>query len=127
MKKDVADWLFPLAPAAGMLLLLAGWLSGLSACYVAVREPVHEVIATGEGSGEIVVEDAPPPAHSEVIIGVAPGPDYIWVGGYWGRYRNNWHWVGGRWVLRPHPNAAWVEGRWDRGSRGYYWRSGHWR
>ena len=126
MKKRMMDCLFPLTPALGMLLLLAGWLSGLSACYVTEREPMHEV-GGAYTPEEAYVVDEPPPPRAEVIVGTAPSPDYVWVGGYWGRYRNNWHWVHGRWAPRPHPNAAWVDGRWDRGSRGYQWRNGHWR
>jgi hypothetical protein len=127
MRMVVTDWLVRFSPAAGMLLLLAGWLSGMSACYVAVREPVHEVDGPYARSEEVYVEEAPPPPRAEVIVDAAPGPEYIWVGGYWGRYRDNWHWVNGRWAIRPHVNATWVDGRWDRGSRGYYWRNGHWR
>ncbi len=126
MNTFLSNRLLPLTPAAGMLLILAGWLSGLSACYVAVREPVHEVGGAYTPEEPYVVEEPPPP-RSEVIVGVAPGPDYVWVGGYWGRYRSQWHWISGRWAPRPHPNAVWVGGHWDHGSRGYQWRGGHWR
>jgi len=126
MKKEAGDWLLRLTPAVGMLLVLAGWLSGLSACYVGVREPEHEV-GGAYTPEDAYVEEAPPPPRTEVIVGTAPGPDYLWVGGYWGRYRHNWYWVNGRWTPRPHSNAVWVDGHWDHGARGYQWRSGHWR
>lgn len=54
--------------------------------------------------GEVVL-NAPPPAQAEVI-GVAPVPGYVWIGGYW-------NWVGGRHV--------WVSGHWAAPRSGYYW------
>jgi hypothetical protein len=110
----------------GIFLGLAALISLASACYVAVREPVHEVegLYTDE---TVVVSDAPPPVQSEVIVGVAPGPNYIWVGGYWARHGSSWFWVRGRWTARPSSSAVWVEGRWDRHPRGYVWVRGHWR
>jgi hypothetical protein len=53
---------------------------------------------------------APPPPQTEVI-GVAPAPGYIWLGGYWG-------WEGGRHV--------WVAGHWAEGRAGYRWVPHHW-
>jgi hypothetical protein len=76
--------------------------------------------------GTVFVPTAPPFAETEVI-GVAPGPDYVWIHGYhrWdgGRYA----WTAGRWERRPQANASWVDGRWDHHSKGYYWVDGHWR
>jgi hypothetical protein len=53
---------------------------------------------------------APPPPQQEVI-GVAPAPGYVWIGGYWG-------WQGGRHV--------WMAGHWDAGRPGYRWAPHHW-
>ncbi|HXP66961.1 MAG TPA: YXWGXW repeat-containing protein [Steroidobacteraceae bacterium] len=52
-----------------------------------------------------------PPAPRVEVIGVAPSPGYVWIGGYW-------NWVGGRHV--------WVPGRWDRGRPGYHWEAHAW-
>lgn len=52
-----------------------------------------------------------PPAPRVEVIGVAPSPGYVWIGGYW-------NWVGGRHV--------WVPGRWDRGRAGYHWEAHQW-
>jgi hypothetical protein len=130
MRKELRDGkgqVAQLTLAAGMLLLLAGWLSGLSACRVAVREPVPEVERSVPNSEEVYRDEAPPPARSEVMIGTAPRPDYVWVGRYCDRYRKRGHWVRGRWALRPHADAVWVDGRWNRGLRGVFQKSGHWR
>ncbi len=53
---------------------------------------------------------APPPPREE-IIGVAPTPGYIWIGGYW-------NWVGGRY--------EWVPGHWAGGRQGYHWVAHQW-
>jgi len=49
----------------------------------------------------IVLEAPPPPPHREVIVGISPGPDYIWIGGYWDGEPGHYRWVGGRWGVRP--------------------------
>jgi outer membrane lipoprotein SlyB len=45
-----------------------------------------------------VVGSSPPPPPQETVV-VAPGPDYVWVGG-------TWVWLGDRWV--------WRHGYWHR-------------
>ena len=126
MKCEHESRLIPAAQIFWVALALALVLAPLSACYVAVREPVHEV--DGYSSSEVVYVDEPAPAlRSEVIVGTAPGPDYIWVGGYWTRHHSSWYWVGGRWAHRPRAGAEWVTGHWDHRPQGYVWVSGHWR
>ncbi len=61
-------------------------------------------------TGEIYVPDGPPPPQEEVI-GVAPYPGAVRIGGYWG-------WEGGRHV--------WHDGRWERGRAGYSWEPHRW-
>ncbi len=39
---------------------------------------------------------APPPPRYEVV-GVAPGPGYIWINGYWAGNPGHYRWVRGRW------------------------------
>jgi hypothetical protein len=76
----------------------------------------------------VYIERRPPAARVEVI-GVRPGPGYVWVAGYWGWSGADYYWVPGRWVIPPQRvYTAWVPGRWDhhRG-RGWYYRPGHWR
>ena len=81
------------------VLVLGGTLAG---CVVAPAQPV--------GYYGDVVQVAPPPPRVEVI-GVAPGPGYVWLNGYWG-------WSGGR--------HTWVGGRWDQGRPGQYWAPHAW-
>jgi hypothetical protein len=56
-----------------------------------------------------VVGATPPPPPPETVV-VAPGPDFVWVGG-------TWLWFGSRWAWRP--------GYWHRPVHPYYRR--HWR
>ena len=72
-----------------------------------------------------VAPGPPPPAPAETIV-VAPGPDYVWMAGYWG-WRGRWVWMPGLWVLPPHPHGVWVRGYWARRPRGWAWREGYWR
>ena len=73
----------------------------------------------------VVVAAPPPPMPAETVV-IAPGPDYVWVGGEW-VWNGGWVWVGGRWMLPPYPHAVWIRGSWSRGPHGYYRMSGHWR
>ncbi len=74
----------------------------------------------------VVYAPVPPPAPRTEIIGVAPGPEYFWVGGHY-------YWSGGVYAWRPgywerhRPGHVWVPGYWDRHPHGHYWVEGHWR
>ncbi len=74
---------------------------------------------------DIVVAEAPPPPRVEVI-GVAPGPGFFWVPGYW-RWGPGRHvWVGGHWA--PHrPGHYWVAPHWARVGVSFHFRGGYWR
>jgi hypothetical protein len=72
-----------------------------------------------------VVADEPPAPIAEYVP-VAPYPDYIWIGGFWG-WNGAWVWNGGHFAPRPFRGAAWVSGGWARGGRGWAWHGGHWR
>ncbi len=73
-----------------------------------------------------VVVAGPPPAAEVEVVPVAPGPEYVWVGGCW-TWNGAWVWAPGHYVVRPHPRAVWVRGYWGHTPRGYAWHEGHWR
>jgi hypothetical protein len=76
----------------------------------------------------IGVEAPPPPPRSEIIIGVSPGPDYVWIGGYWDGSPGHYTWVGGRWDHPPHAHGQWMAPHWDRGPDGHFHQTkGEWR
>jgi len=73
----------------------------------------------------VFVTEAPPPPHVEVVR-LSPGPEYVWMPGYW-EWKNHWTWMNGHWAVKPHPNAAWLPGRWVRRETGWIWVHGYWR
>jgi hypothetical protein len=86
-------------------------------------------IAMGIGSlhaEEVVVRVHPPRAVVETR-GVAPGPGYVWVGGYHRWDGNAYVWTPGRWDRPPHEHARWVAHRWVHRNGGYVLVEGHWR
>jgi hypothetical protein len=99
------------------LALAAATLSAaLSACIVAP--------APGYYAGPVVAA-APPPVQYEPVVGVAPGPGFFWVGGWWawGGARYVWHpgyWQG------PRAGYHWVAHGWARGPGGWRETPGHW-
>jgi WXXGXW repeat (2 copies) len=74
-----------------------------------------------------VVPAAPPPPRAYGFVGVAPGPGFVWVNGYWDWRGGNWFWVRGAWVRPPRPHAVWVEPSYRRYGRGYRYYGGRWR
>jgi hypothetical protein len=94
---------------AGSLLTLGALLSGCAA-----------------GGGMYYTAYAPP-APRYAVVGVAPGPGYVWTTGYWNRAGGNWAWSEGRWMRPPRRNAVWVAPEWRHESRGYRFYRGYWR
>jgi hypothetical protein len=74
----------------------------------------------------IYVRIAPPVPRAEVRI-AAPGPGYVWIGGFHRWDGAAYVWVPGRWELAPRPRAVWRPGHWRHTRRGWYWVEGHWR
>ena len=103
-------------------------LLATASCAVEVGPPVHEVVLESGSPGEpIYVNESPPPPREDVIVGLSPGPGYVWVGGYWSHRPTGWVWITGRWVTRPRPGVTWAPGHWEHTPRGHGWVSGHWR
>ncbi|HTL53743.1 MAG TPA: hypothetical protein VL860_14305 [Planctomycetota bacterium] len=74
---------------------------------------------------EIIVRDAPPAPIIEVIS-ECPGPDYIWIGGWW-YWSDRWVWRRGYWGRRPYSGSVWVHPYWSHERGGWRQHSGHWR
>jgi hypothetical protein len=72
------------------------------------------------------VYDPPPPPMVEVV-GVAPSPDHIWIGGYWGWDGHRRSWIRGHYELPPHGRHTWVAARWDHRGGNYVFVRGYWR
>jgi hypothetical protein len=91
--------------------------------------PDHEVLVVEAPAArkEVVIKEEPPPPRQEVIVGVAPSPNHVWVGGYWAWNGKTFVWIFGGWHPRPRPGAVWVEGRWERRTEGWVRVAGRWK
>ncbi|HZP32098.1 MAG TPA: hypothetical protein VFB23_01955 [Candidatus Acidoferrales bacterium] len=64
----------------------------------------------------------PPPPRVIHVVPERPGPDFVWVTGYWYPVAGHYRWHEGYWTRPPYPGARWVAARHD-GERFYegYW------
>jgi hypothetical protein len=109
--------------AAGAALL--SMLAMTAGCVVAVR-PAPVAVQYSAEPEEVVVAGDPPPPRVETN-GLAPGPGFFWIGGYYHWYGNRWGWVRGHYAYPPRRGAAWIGPRYEnRGGRRVYIR-GYWR
>lgn len=63
-----------------------------------------------------------PPAPRAYRVPRAPGPDYVWVEGYWYPQNGHYRWLNGYWTRPPYEGAYWVAPYYVNGQ--YY--EGHW-
>ncbi len=80
------------------------------------------VLALGAGMPSIAIADVsadmgvyvgyPPPPLPLDDQSPIPGPDYIWIPGYWAWSDDGYYWVPGYWVLPPFVGALWTPGYW---------------
>lgn len=82
--------------------------------------------ASPASAARVIIRVAPPAPRHEVII-TRPGPNHVWVPGYWRWSGRDYVWVGGVWQLPPRPRAVWVPGHYRRVPGGHVWIEGHWR
>jgi len=97
--------------ASGLVLIMA-----LTGCVV-VPDQRHYY-----ADGVVMVA---PPAPRVEVIGAAPAPEYVWIGGYWNWVGGRHEWVKGRWAP-PNPGHHWVAHQWVRQGDGWRMRPGHW-
>jgi len=57
---------------------------------------------------------APPPLRVERVP-VSPGPDFVWLAGYWYVDGHHWKWHSGYWTRAPYAGARWVGPRYEGG------------
>ena len=55
----------------------------------------------------------------------SPGPDYVWIDGYWYADGRRWRWHDGYWTRPPYGGAQWIGPRYE-GNRFFagYWQGG---
>jgi hypothetical protein len=101
-----------LSAGAGIMLLAGALLGG---CVVAP--------ARGYYAGPVVT--VAPPAPQVEVVGVAPGPGYVWFGGYWNWVGARHEWVPGYWGP-GRPGYRWVPHAWVHAGGGWRLAPGHW-
>jgi len=64
----------------------------------------------------------PPPPPRVYRVPVRPGPEFVWVEGYWYPINGRWSWHDGYWTRPPFAESYWIEPYWVGGR--YY--EGYW-
>jgi hypothetical protein len=64
----------------------------------------------------------PPPPRVLAVRPVAPGPDFVWVDGYWYPVGRHYRWHAGYWTRPPYEGAHWVGPHYD----GAQFYAGYW-
>lgn len=100
---------------------LAGLLGALGAAAIFSPSAHAADIHVGVNFGA-----PPPPRHEVYVERDRPGPDYVWVNGYWAGEPGHYTWVAGRWDRPPHRGARWVEPRWETREGHYVFHKGYW-
>src|SRR5260221_1039048 len=88
---------------------------------------LFELLLTGSyaANAQVVVGiriGAPPPPRVVAVVPEQPGPEFVWIGGYWYAGGGHYRWHEGYWSRPPYAGARWVGPRHD-GERFYngYW------
>ena len=78
---------------------------------------------------------APPPPRVVAVLPPSPGPEFVWIEGYWYPQGRHYRWHPGYWTVPPYVGARWVRphydedryfvGYWD-GDRGRFEHDHHW-
>jgi hypothetical protein len=64
----------------------------------------------------------PPPPRIVRVLPPRPGPEYVWVDGYWYVVGDRYRWHDGYWTRPPYPAARWAMPRYDADRYyGGYW------
>ncbi|RDI99809.1 hypothetical protein DVT68_02950 [Dyella solisilvae] len=95
------------------LVLAAGAMSPLT-----VRAAVDVDVGVSVGF--------PPPPLPLYVQPAIPGPDYLWVPGYWAWDGADYYWVPGYWVLPPYIGALWTPPYWGWFGDVYVFHPGYW-
>jgi hypothetical protein len=83
--------------------------------------------ASNPPPADAVYVERQPPRERVEVVGVAPGPGYAWVRGFWRWGGAEYAWVPGRWTAPQRGFHRWEPGQWRHGRRGWFWAEGRWR
>ena len=72
--------------------------------------------ASAFGQVSIGIQIGPPPPPRVVrVLPPSPGPDFVWIDGYWFATGNHYKWHAGYWTRPAYPAARWVAPHYERG------------
>lgn len=104
-----------MSTAAAALLLTAG---------SAANAQVSVGVSIGRPPAPVVIEEPPPPPRLYAVA-ARPGPEFMWVEGYWYPQGRHYRWHDGYWTRPPYAGAYWVEPYYHKGSYvAGYWEGG---
>lgn len=101
--------------ALAFSVLAVSGLVAASGCAVAVRSP-----------GFVLYTRLPPPAPLVEVVLPPPGPEYVWLNGYWYWSGAEYLWLRGHWSLPPAGGYLWVASGWMYFDGRYRFVPGRW-
>ena len=75
---------------------------------------------------DIRITTGHPPALRHEHRPPSPGPDYVWVAGFWDNGGGRWAWVPGRWDRPATTGVYWIAPRYVHSEGAYIYEPGHW-
>src|SRR5438067_5400989 len=78
---------------------------------------------------------APPPPRAIAVVPASPGPEFVWIAGYWYPVGRHYRWHPGYWSRPPYEGARWMGPRYEgseyfvgywEGERGRMEHDHHW-
>ena len=84
------------------------------------------VVNEAESPARGVVVSGPPPAPVREDRPAAPGPQAVWVGGYWHWTGIQYAWIPGHWDAPP-PGSTWNAPVYTARDGRYFYESGSWK
>jgi len=90
----------------------------------AANAQVSVGVVIGRPPVPVVIEEPPPPPRVYAVA-ARPGPEFMWVEGYWFPQGKHYRWHDGYWTRPPYGGAYWVEPYYYRGNYiAGYWEGG---
>ncbi len=90
--------------------------------------PAFAQVRVGLDLGAVRIRIAPeaPPRPRWERRTTCPGPNYIWIAGYWDRQGDQWGWAPGRWEEPSQRGSTWIRPQYRREGRAYRYEPGRW-
>ena len=106
---------------------MARYRLGVMVLLAAAAIPMAAAPAQAQLFVNISVRTMPPPLPVYVQPPL-PGPDYIWLPGYWAWDDDvdDYFWVPGTWALAPRPGYVWTPPWWGWSNGAYVFHTGYW-